>query len=803
MPRACKDAESSFKSDAGALAVGGGGGVCMFNFECTRLGGTVVGSCVDVFLFGACCRLPAGTKLPNVIEQPTNGAQGPGGVVQQSTYATAVDQQDPPSFQPVADTILLHRNGSAVHNAYGPDDMSADLLANFTAVAHHHAPDDGMADVLVHRYTDRPDSAYRPFANKVTIKVDGAKQTSSPVSKSTDSVPNIRKTTPSLAHVQATTSKQGVHYRPHVDDEYDNMVLIPTLTVHDPNKAPMENNSSIHHILSILNNQLPQMHATDPVSAAESVTVQQYHTTSSPAALYTWGSIEGDSKSPNYGSALPSTRPTPVAAHHHQQHYDRPAAAAYYGASTTASSTSTHHLPGPHFHVTTGRPEPAAPTVIVLNAADPNKNQHKYSSTAALYATSTRPSPSSHVKPSQSIVVTGKPSVSAAYTTTATYHHHQQQQQQQQQHTAFVPVGSTQSDAYYQTTVHTSAKPVMSSSKPTTSSYGKPPPTLSGTVHQHDAINNNVFTTVITSVNHHKYQQPTTNVATSSTYSTAKPVLNNEAVAVISTSTGAGYRPHHVSVADEDYPTPVVTPATQVFITASDVHHHTSSVSSYPVTADDPVFNSTDTFAFPPVRDPYVNLTASQQEKPAVIGGDYDADAEPNPQLTTDENLDDKVHLFVEKVVQSLQGNFEDLEKVLLSGDTSSANVTVANDSQDWPPNKKPTTTTTTKKPPKPGKPGKPTKVPTSTYRPTPITLPLDSVPYLEVTTTARPTKIPTLLTPVQLFQPTTYTSDYNKRPKPTKVPSTTVVLDALNVEHDHTTAEPDYRKGTWRSFSL
>ena len=33
-------------------------GVCMFNYECYKRKGTVLGTCIDGFLFGACCRLP-------------------------------------------------------------------------------------------------------------------------------------------------------------------------------------------------------------------------------------------------------------------------------------------------------------------------------------------------------------------------------------------------------------------------------------------------------------------------------------------------------------------------------------------------------------------------------------------------------------------------------------------------------------------------------------------------------------------------------------------------------------------------
>ena len=43
--------------------------VCMFNYECTRRNGEVVGACMDGFLFGACCKLPpkqAGDNLEKV-----------------------------------------------------------------------------------------------------------------------------------------------------------------------------------------------------------------------------------------------------------------------------------------------------------------------------------------------------------------------------------------------------------------------------------------------------------------------------------------------------------------------------------------------------------------------------------------------------------------------------------------------------------------------------------------------------------------------------------------------------------------
>jgi len=40
-------------------------GVCMFNYDCYKQKGTVLGTCLDGFLFGACCRLPSSKDTPS------------------------------------------------------------------------------------------------------------------------------------------------------------------------------------------------------------------------------------------------------------------------------------------------------------------------------------------------------------------------------------------------------------------------------------------------------------------------------------------------------------------------------------------------------------------------------------------------------------------------------------------------------------------------------------------------------------------------------------------------------------------
>ena len=80
MPRAC-----SASAKARQVSIGpprsrhlpnDGPQVCMFNYECARRQGEVVGTCMDGFLFGACCRLPTGTEVgPSATSGATEAAE--------------------------------------------------------------------------------------------------------------------------------------------------------------------------------------------------------------------------------------------------------------------------------------------------------------------------------------------------------------------------------------------------------------------------------------------------------------------------------------------------------------------------------------------------------------------------------------------------------------------------------------------------------------------------------------------------------------------------------------------------------
>ncbi|XP_025269906.1 uncharacterized protein LOC105251146 isoform X1 [Camponotus floridanus] len=204
------------------------------------------------------------------------------------------------------------------------------------------------------------------------------------------------------------------------------------------------------------------------------------------------------------------------------------------------------------------------------------------------------------------------------------------------------------------------------------------------------------------------------------------------------------------------------------------------------VPCDDETAAPDDLINFPPVRNPNLNISVpiSQQEKPTIVEiynntgyPDIELISEndiPTPTFLEDVVLTDKVDAFVNKLVESLQGNFQSLKDVVYNGNgTTAAPVTPSNITKK-PSNTSITTRRPTRKPTT--KPSSlsattgPTKRPSATTkRPTRIT----QKPSSEKPT--RPTKVTTLRPkPVTSQNVTTKRPQATtKRPKPTRKPTT------------------------------
>ncbi|KOC66520.1 Serine proteinase stubble [Habropoda laboriosa] len=180
-----------------------------------------------------------------------------------------------------------------------------------------------------------------------------------------------------------------------------------------------------------------------------------------------------------------------------------------------------------------------------------------------------------------------------------------------------------------------------------------------------------------------------------------------------------------------------------------------------------------DLINFPPVRNPNLNISTpiSQQEKPTIIESfnntgypDIEIISEndiPTPTFIEDDVLTNKVDTFVNKIVQSLQGNFQDLKDIMYNR----VNATTVAPSTAT---KRPATTTK-----------KPSRRPTSTTRPSFTTT-------RKPATTKRPTNRPTSSKPSVSEKPVR-----PSKPKPTTSPGLTTKKPQVTTKRTRPTKRP------------
>ncbi|XP_014254916.1 serine proteinase stubble [Cimex lectularius] len=746
-------------------------GVCMFNYECTKKNGIVVGSCMDGFLFGACCKLPPGSNfisvnVPSSVTQRTS-----------STTPSMPNQDDKTTLHGVADTVLLHENGTVVEESFRPEDFEFNSKPEMFAATDATPP---------------PPSRHATSPQKST-------------------------TWKSTTETWLTTKNQYWS-----SQTGENFIQIPTLSA----SGNGQDAESINHILSILEDNSP---VPEPQPSESSTTPN----------LSTWVSVESkptpsyrpsstvyppSSKQPTQNSVYSTTqghissmytKPQPST----QKPYVSTVNSGQYGAQRPSYPT---HIPNysstskPHYASTKPQYSSSKPQYTDSKPHYPSSKPH-YTDSKPQYL-----SPKPQYTTSKPQYLSSKPQ----YTTTKP-----QYVSLKPQHTTskpqYVPTKPQHSTSHYtsqnpSTIYYSTERPVtVFVTQEQSVTYEKP-------LSQHYYTTQNQ-PTILTQKPQTVYtKKPTTHYSTYQNpgYSevTKRPTTTTQFVQ------GPGFQvsitPKPVTTTPEPAPTvivlgpvspskkPVAPLGTIITVnpdgnivtykpaaaaTAKPIYHgvnhgplfttikpevythgttgtHLRPVPLYTTPTQvvkDGIPNSTELFAFPPVRDPYVNLTQNQGESEVVSWGTQTTVVQDTtPPLVEDETLDNKVHKFVEKIVQSLQGNFEDLEHVLINGE-STQNVTV---SSYTPPVKRPTTTT--KKPTR-----KPTKKPTTSYTTKPST---------------RPKPTPSLITRPPP-RPSTSKPQTTKRP----IPTTTIFLE----ETDHyqpfsettpvysSTEEIDYRR--------
>lgn len=787
----------------------------MFNYECSQRAGTVLGSCMDGFLYGTCCKLPAGVSL-STVDEPDTTSSKPFSFSPSSDRATT----KPHIEHSPEETFLLYKNGTVVQNVYSPDDFLF-ITKQQTPLYMHTSPlpETDIYDTKVHE-TDSTDMNKRAtsYHQKMTTLSSAHNSNISPsqifdlamsftnraptVENRVSSTPKPYYTTSSsrepfspnfssskysqpFAHttkispyttVRATdgigSSKYTTSYASNFhngitnkndvfDNDEENLIRVPTLTADSVHKYG--SNNSINHILWLLNDTKFNTEMETDMS------------TPPTQPFYTWLSVQNNAEksSPSYFPSRPAT---------HSVYQD-------IKSSTPLPSTTVHHITGPSFHVTpevkiTPKPQSgiaeSVPTVIVLTSAQDTgggpqkKPAYSYSTTASYNVSyhfpsagsssskpyikpsikpsySPKPLTTHSEKPTYSLLITAKPSQSSYSTVrpvTAGYI----------SKPIYGDLGTSAKPSLYTTPPFTTShKPIKAQISQTSSLYTlRPQSDTTSTSTLPSIMSTTVVTTAkpIFSSNLHGADTIIKPVYTPSPIPTF-----GSSIPVMSTTSYVTIKPHGTNlygttpqVFYEDNPTHPFYPGTNVLINSTE-----------------------DLIAFPPVRDPNNNFTSTQQENPLITSTTTfgDEETEVTPQFVVDKTLDDKVHVFVEKIVQSLQGNFEDLEKVLITGESTN-NVTVSNIN----PNKKPTTVT--KRPTK-----KPTGTPTKPSTARPAKPAITTLPVTSTVLTKKPTKKPSLATPVTLFQPSSTAQSTVTLPnrKPIKITTTISISPASPTE--------------------
>ncbi|XP_044003991.1 serine protease filzig isoform X2 [Aphidius gifuensis] len=769
---------------------------CMFNDECSHRNGEVVGTCLDGFLFGACCQLPSddlfdkfegidhspdipillkpdGTPIGSKIED-YNTKSTPSDAFLQSqvtelqnkfpvflehqtvmsdlslpnllSYTGNNDIQDHQLPESISPVTTLHSPNQVLQIADTVDQLPE--LFSQAISQRNHTPADTIllnknGSVLTDNENDNIEQLFVPIINHSSqssshyLSTEGIQQPSESTTKSAGTT----------KYYNSYTTGSDMITKP-------GLVRVSTITT-DNNKKhddTMEREEiAIHHIISILNNN------SNPIGGSNydnnripphRDSVQQINSNSNNAGslVHTWVTVEDTSLPSTSSETFPYTYIRPTTKPTNFYYYDTapssttirpPSTGSTRPASFNNGNSGTSYGSSSSIYSYTTRPttNPPAPTVIVLG---PLSNDYTTVTTSKPYTK--RPNhPTSYTRPSV-INIKNKPNI----TTTITHNI-----------STFISTANLPGTS--------SSGSVMSTSFINVSMKDKPASTSSELPEIITKKPSNVWTTISTvSTKPAFFLKPTKNdfewpndeltpVQTIVLQTTKKPLSS-------STTTMAAMTTKH----------PTITlPSLSSSSFFSSIPTTTKTTTSKD---DDETAPPDDISAFPPDRNPNLTITSSShKDKLPVIKlnntGYPDIEIITENDITTpsfieDDVLGNKVGDFVFKIVDSLQGDFENLQDVVYSrknvtDTTETITTTTTTTTTLPPPTKKPTTITK-----------KPTSKPTVTRKPT--------VRKPTISSTSKPTiNKPTKVKPNSQTSSSTTKKPSTKRPKPSKKPTT------------------------------
>ncbi|CAH2238016.1 jg10339 [Pararge aegeria aegeria] len=746
-----------------------GNTICMFNHECVHRGGEVVGACMDGFLFGACCQLPLDSqshipKGPGVVmtsyldypepETETEDYDGEQLSAWHNSFKPIVTPGYKPSNQPSTSTStvkseldlstesqhIINEGLSQITNTLlnAPPKDNTFIYAKPDSVYTHSSINHAVAEtILFHENGSEVIDIARPSDFNIQIS-------------SMQTKPTVPPTTTSVSSPSIIVSTHRPIYKPLFKPKPSTTVTTkrPTTESYVPistvTKDKMPELTSIDSIIQMLNDSTPSM--KDGVSPPP--TMDEMETKSSPG---------------------PSTV-TPVS----------------YSSSF------------PNYYISTGHYVTLKPSTYQSTPSNTKYSTKKPLLTKKPYGSTTQNSIPQDVKPNKPNYSSPKPSQSTSQDIEAFNRYPTNPEDFGDSVTTFSYVSST-----------TTLKPTTTTRKPPSTSYvtgSKPlrrpvtPPT--NFISTYDA-NVDTFSSVTPTVivlNGLSTKPDTASQETQfveiSQEPFKKPVsqitVNNHIESTNNIFVGkppAKDKPKPkpvTSYTNPSSPTVVITPK------PSPTTPFPSKVSTrpVPVSSIDPIFDSytdyptstvkiemqtssDDLINFPPVRNPLLNATGSNPSvfNTSVAMSDNELDILQDIDFTTptwhqDDKLNEKMNLFVNKIVGSLQGTFQELHDIVIldkKPNATLAKTTTAKPPKKTLPTRKPLTTTkkpirltTPRKPLKTTK--KPVKLSTSARRPT-TTTPVPTTTTITTTTTKKPITTTKKAKPTKKVTTTTFTT--------------------------------------------
>ncbi|XP_026755331.2 serine protease filzig [Galleria mellonella] len=742
-----------------------GNTICMFNHECMQRKGEVVGACMDGFLFGACCQLKSDSQ--------SHIPKGPGVVM--TSYLDYPDLESETadyeaeqlnawhnSFKPVV-TPGYKPDRNQVSSTTSPEDKVSEtqelISEGFNQITNtllnsppkddiyikperpggiytHSTIDHNIADtILFHKNGSIADNIARPSDFNIQISSMQTKPTYSPISTST-SPPKTVST--HLPIYPKPVFKPKPAKKNTTQSSTENYVIVSTVTKENQKITEL---SSINSIIQMLNDSTPSL-KEDTTSPSSDILENK----SSPSPTYNYYVSPGHFVTVRPGASVYST----TFAYSTKKPY------------TTKKPYFTTPNSIPEVDKPTTKPQYSSPipslsTSQALEAfnnypTDPNNFGQSLTTFSYVSSTTTHRPTTTTRKPPSTSYVTGSSPLRRPVTSPSS-----------------IISSYDAGDTFSSVTPTVIVLHGLHTPKPETSTEEKEPefveisqepfkkPISQITVNNHIESTNNIFV----GKPPQKYDRP----SSPTVLITPKPTPNTTPYPVKGTTR----------------PVSITSPA---FDSYTEYYSPTTLRPELQTSPDDLI-------NFPPVRNPMLNATGSNPliYNTSITLSNDEIENIPDIDFTTpswqeDENLNEKMNLFVNKIVGSLQGTFQELHDIVILD--KKTNITSVNTKTTTPKTIK-KTPATTRKPVRVTTTKKPTRLTTTTRKP--------------VRTTKKPTKLTTAARRTTTIAPQTTTTakkpaTTTKKTKPTRKATTTIPTTTFTEQSEELTTEP-YRDTT------